>query len=92
MINDDDFFTTSNHFNGTIDLRDISGLVKQLVGLKYDDKYLLYVISFRAILEEIVKKYYFKRPLLILNSEFKDNITCMLSDIQSVLKIKKMIH
>ncbi|WP_348621574.1 ATP-binding protein [Paenibacillus polymyxa] len=88
MINDDDFFTTSNHFNGTIDLRDISGLVKQLVGLKYDDKYLLYVISFRAILEEIVKKYYSKRPL-ILNSEFKDNITGMLSDIQSVLRISR---
>ncbi|MGZ9586471.1 ATP-binding protein [Paenibacillus marinisediminis] len=89
MINDDDFFTTSNHFNGTIDLRDISGLVKQLVGLKYDEKYLLYVISFRAILEEIVKKYYSKRPLLTLNSEFKDNITGMLSDIQSVLNIRR---
>ncbi|MCY9445183.1 ATP-binding protein [Bacillus haynesii] len=87
--NDDDFFTSSNHFNGDIDLKGISGLVKQLVGLKYDEKYLLYVISFRAILEDIVKKYYAKRPLLPMKSELGDNITQMLSDIQLVLKSKK---
>ncbi|MGD6902251.1 ATP-binding protein [Bacillus infantis] len=85
---DDDFFKSSNHFNGDIDLKDISGLVKQLIGLKYDEKYLLYVISFRAILEDIVKKYYAKRPLP-MKSEFRDNITQMLSDIQLVLKSKK---
>ncbi|WP_024424016.1 ATP-binding protein [Bacillus safensis] len=87
--NKDEFFTSSNHFNGDIDLKSISGLVKQLVGLKYDDKYLLYVISFRAILEDIVKKYYAKRPSLNMKSEFKDNISDMLSDIQLLLKNKK---
>ncbi|MBD2848539.1 ATP-binding protein [Paenibacillus sp. IB182496] len=88
MVSEDDFFTTSSHFHGDIDLRDVSGLVKQLVGLKYDDKYMLYVISFRAILEDIVKKYYSKRPFP-LSSEFKDNITGMLSDIQSVMRITR---
>jgi hypothetical protein len=87
--NHDDFFKSSSHFNGDIDLKEISGLVKQLAGLNYDEKYLLYVISFRAILEDIVKKYYVKRPTLTLKSELKDNVTEMLSDIQLVLKSSK---
>lgn len=85
IITEDDFFTSSNHFIGDIDLKEISGLVKQLIGLNYDEKYLLYIISFRAIIEDIVKKYYAKRPSLAMRGELKENITDMLSDIQSIL-------
>lgn len=52
---DTKFFGHSSCFIGEIDLSDIGELVKQLYDLDYDTHYLLYVISFRAILEDIVK-------------------------------------
>ncbi|MGO4532646.1 ATP-binding protein [Paenibacillus sp. 2TAF8] len=83
-----DFFESSIHFLGDFDLSEISDLVRQLNGLEYNEKYLLYVISFRAILEDIVKKYISRRSL-VLSGKFKENITLMISDIQNVLTIIK---
>ncbi|PZT55625.1 ATP-binding protein [Paenibacillus silvae] len=83
-----DFFESSIHFLGDFDLSEISDLVRQLNGLDYNDRHLLYVISFRAILEDIVKKYISRRAL-ILSGIFKENITLMISDIQDVLTISR---
>ncbi|WP_233879887.1 ATP-binding protein [Virgibacillus halodenitrificans] len=87
-LNLPNFFDTSNHFIGDIDLSEINDLVKQLYGLEYDEKYLLYVISFRAILEDLTKKYLNKqgKPL---SGNFKNNMINMLLDIQEVLKTNK---
>ncbi|WP_176527160.1 ATP-binding protein [Bacillus cereus] len=87
-IQQNDFFKNSKHFIGDIDLSDINDLVKQLFGLPYDQKYLLYVISFRAILEDMVKNYLIKRGINFLGN-FKDNMNSMLSDLDSVLKVSR---
>ncbi|WP_404467112.1 ATP-binding protein [Planococcus rifietoensis] len=87
-INQADFFTTSNHFNGDIDLTDINDLVKQLIDLNYDQKYLLYIISFRAILEDMVKKYLSRRNIA-LTGNLKGNLVLMVSDIQTLMEAKK---
>lgn len=83
-----DFFKSSNHFIGDIDLSDINDIVKQLYDLDYSEKYLLYLISFRAILEDLVKKYLLKQGKT-LSGNFKDNIINMLLDLQEVLKVDK---
>ncbi|WP_277714154.1 ATP-binding protein [Bacillus atrophaeus] len=82
------FFESSDHFVGDIDLRDISNLVKQLIGLNYEEKYLLYVISFRAIIEDVVKKY-LHLSNIPLKGNLKDNLIAMLLDLQVKLKIVK---
>ncbi|MBM7580567.1 hypothetical protein [Jeotgalibacillus terrae] len=87
-IKSSSFFEKSNHFNGDIDLSEISDVAKQLKSLNYDDKYLLYVISFRAILEDIVKKYLYDRNIPMVGN-FKENMIKMLVDMQDILKVTK---
>ncbi|WP_179879628.1 ATP-binding protein [Bacillus cereus] len=90
-IQQNDFFKNSKHFIGDIDLSDINDLVKQLFGLPYDQKYLLYVISFRAILEDMVKNYLIKRGINF-SGNFKDNMNSMLVDLEFILKVSKGDH
>ncbi len=85
----DDFFRNSNQFTGEIDLSNINTLVTQLDGLNYDKKYLLYIISFRAILESLVKEYISKRPNLNLNGNLKDNVKITIDDLLLVLQTNK---
>ncbi|HBM4259932.1 TPA: hypothetical protein LWK52_002608, partial [Listeria innocua] len=82
------FFKDSNHFNGEINLSDISELVFQLDGLKYSEKNLLYIISFRAILESTIKNYISKRPTLELSNSFKDNVLVAIDDLLIITEIK----
>ncbi|MEC1549817.1 procyclic acidic repetitive family protein, partial [Bacillus rugosus] len=83
-----EFFKDSNHFVGNVDLSEINDIVKQLYDLEYNDKYLLYVISFRAILEDLTKEYLNKQRIT-LSGNLKDNIISMLLDLQEVLKTSK---
>ncbi|MCY8999247.1 hypothetical protein P8840_11875, partial [Bacillus spizizenii] len=83
-----EFFKDSNHFIGNVDLSGINDIVKQLYDLEYNDKYLLYVISFRAILEDLTKEYLNKQRIT-LSGNLKDNIISMLLDLQEVLKTSK---
>lgn len=82
-----DFFKNSSHFVGDIDLSDINELVHQLYDLNYDEKFLLYIISFRAILEDITKTYIGNRPNLSLMGQLKLNIEKMIDDLIDVIQI-----
>ncbi|GIO21130.1 hypothetical protein J18TS1_42300 [Oceanobacillus oncorhynchi subsp. incaldanensis] len=85
----DEFFKDSNQFNGEIDLSNINTLVLQLDGLDYSRKYLLYIISFRAILESLVKDYISKRSDLNLKSSLQKNVEVTIDDLLNVIDIKK---
>lgn len=66
-------------------------LIGQLSKLSYKDYYLLYVIAFRAILEDISKKYLNIRRIN-LYSDFGQNIKAMIDDILQVIKDKEIIR
>lgn len=85
----DEFFKNSNQFNGEIDLSNINTLVHQLDGLEYSQKYLLYIISFRAILESLVKDYISKRPNLHLKSSLQENVEITIVDLLIVIETNK---
>lgn len=87
-ISDTRFFGHSNCFIGEIDLSEIGELVEQLYDLDYEKHYLLFVISFRAILEDMVKKYNYKRQLG-LSGIFKDNLLLMIDDLKGIIKASK---
>ncbi|HCX6194262.1 TPA: hypothetical protein OZX80_002213, partial [Listeria monocytogenes] len=57
-------------------------------GLKYSEKNLLYIISFRAILESTIKNYIFKRSTLELRSKLKDNVLTAIDDLLIITEIK----
>lgn len=86
---EDDFFENTKQFNGEIDLSNINDLVDQLNGLNYDEKCLLYNISFRAIIESEVKKYIVRRPNLKLGKSLKENVETTVEDLLQVLHINK---
>lgn len=81
------FFRNSNHFVGDIDLSDINELVHQLYDLDYDNKYLLFIISFRAIFEDITKSYIGSRTDLSLMGQLKLNVEKMIDDLIEVIVI-----
>lgn len=85
----DEFFKNSNQFNGEIDLSNINTLVLQLNGLKYSDKYLLYIISFRAIIESLVKDYISKRSALSLQGSLQENVEITIDDLLRVIETNK---
>ncbi|EHR4813385.1 TPA: ATP-binding protein [Enterococcus faecalis] len=85
----DEFFKNSNQFNGEIDLSNINTLVLQLNGLKYSDKYLLYIISFRAIIESLVKDYISKRSDLSLRGSLQENVEITIDDLLRVIDTNK---
>lgn len=82
------FFESSNHFIGDIDLTAINPIVNQLKGLDYETKYLLYVVSFRVIIEDITKSYLYKRDIS-LSGQLKKDIENMIVDMQQTLRISK---
>ncbi|GEM_PF-3445212 len=85
----DEFFKDSNQFNGEIDLSNINTLVLQLDGLDYSKKYLLYIISFRAILESLVKDYISKRSNLNLKSSLQKNVEVTIDDLLNVIETNR---
>ncbi len=83
------FFEDSSRFYGEIDLSNANRLIEQLKGLKYDEKYLLYMVSFRTILEDLVKEYISKRPSLELGANLKENVVLVIKDLLQVVEINK---
>lgn len=70
---------------------DYNELIKQLKNLsqlkefKYSDFYLIFVVTFRSILEDISKTYINTRKL-VLNGDFGQNIKTMTDDIASIIR------
>ena len=86
------FFTTSNivKINGTINI-EYNELIKQLKkitesrGFEYKDFYLIFVMAFRTILEDISKTYLNTRKLR-LYGDFGQNIKAMTDDMLTIVK------
>ena len=64
-------------------------MVQELLDLKYEDKYLLFIISLRAILEDLVKTYIANKHSLSLASTLKDNVINTIDDLQKTIDITK---
>lgn len=92
------FFTTSNvlKINGTISI-EYNELIKQLKKisqvkeLEYKDFYLIFVMAFRSILEDISKTYLNTRKLS-LYGDFGQNIKAMTDDMSYVIRDTKLIE
>ena len=83
--NKKDFFTSSNYFEGVVSFGGFDNLITQLKDLDYDSKYLLYIVSFRAIFEETVKRYLNKQQLNI-SGVLKNDMLAMLDNLKNILK------
>ncbi|MDJ1152754.1 ATP-binding protein [Macrococcus caseolyticus] len=79
------FFQESTWFHGDIDLREIHDIVYQLKDLDYEKKYLLYLISFRTILDDILKNYIANNDLK-LDGDLKNNVDVVVEHILKNIK------
>ena len=85
------FFTTSNIIKSSNKIKiDYNELINQLRKLNYKDCYLLYVITFRSMLEDISKKYLNSRKIN-LQGDFGKNIRLMTDDILQIINNKSLI-
>jgi hypothetical protein len=85
------FFNTSNiiKFPEKIEI-EYDELIFQLRKLEYKNFYLIYVIAFRSILEDISKKYLNTREIPLCG-DFGQNIRLMTDDILKIIKDKNFI-
>lgn len=83
---EDGLFKASNQFIGDINLGDMNGIIQQLYGLDYQKYYLLYIVSFRAIIENMSKEYIIQNNLT-LSGQLKDNVKCMVAHLLQKISI-----
>lgn len=85
------FFNTSNIIKSPSQIKiEYNELITQLRKLEYKDFYLIYGISFRAILEDITKKYLNTRNIKLCG-DFGQNIRLMTDDILATMKNTDLI-
>jgi len=85
-LKENGLFKASNQYIGDIDLGSINEIVHQLYELNYQKHYLLYIISFRAIIENMAKEYIIQNGLS-LSGQFKQNVANMATHLLNRITI-----
>lgn len=65
-------------------------LLKQVTSLNYETHYLVYVMAFRALTEDLAKKYIGARELT-LRSGLGEKIACVIDDLKDITKQKNQV-